>query len=79
MVRTMLQRPSGAIETPADIAAAVKDLLRSIGERATCADLLISRNTASKMAAGLSVRRGSIAIVRERLAELAIPVGGKVP
>ena len=62
---------SGTIDTPPDLAAELNGRLRTKGERATCLELQVCRQTTSRLAAGLPVRRGTIAHVRQRLAELA--------
>lgn len=48
----------------------VKALMLADGERAACRKLGIDRTTAARVAAGLPVRRGTLALVRESLAAL---------
>ena len=55
--------------------AAVKALIQEKGERDASAALELDRTTLARVAAGLSVRKGTLALVRERLRALALNRG----
>ena len=48
------------VEAPPRVRAAVDHLLRTVGERATCERLQLSRVTVTRIGAGYAVRRGSL-------------------
>lgn len=48
----------------------VRELIAALGERDAYRSLLVSRETLARVVAGLAVRRGTAALIRERLREL---------
>jgi hypothetical protein len=57
---------------PEPVQAAVRALIQSAGEREAGEKLTLDRTTLARVAAGLGVRKGTLALVRERLRALSI-------
>jgi hypothetical protein len=63
-------KPKG-VQCPSDVQDAVKSLLAEHTENDVLMRLGLSRNAVVRLAAGLTVRQGTIAQVRAKLAECA--------
>ncbi len=64
---------SGTVEPSTDTQVAVKAAIVARGDVAVAADLMVGRATALRVAAGLPVRRGSLALIEQRLLAMAAP------
>jgi len=63
----MEQKNNGSVAPPEALASAVKAALQRDGEAATVQKLQLSRIALTKLAAGLPVRRGTMALAAIRL------------
>lgn len=59
------------VEVPADVQRGVSDLLRAVGEARAIEVTGVSRASLARLVAGLTVRKGTIALVRAGLATRA--------
>jgi hypothetical protein len=70
------------VPVPEDLRAAVFAVVQAIGERAAMAKLGVGRGPLARLVAGLTVRAGTLALVREHLAATIAgggEEGGKAP